>query len=178
MKKIGVGEIASVMGRYYAMDRDNNYDRVKLAYDALTKGEGLTAGSGPEGIAQSYEKGESDEKKVTWAYFSVSAILACVIWFAASHSPKVLVTEILWKATSLLGAYNEPGAVYPGKLRFCLHVAGRRMPCGYHSDHDRDFPVGVKTVLPPYAAFGRPVALNLLELSNRNHAFIFPSFKP
>ena len=36
MKKIGVGKIASVSGRYYAMDRDNNYDRVKLAYDALT----------------------------------------------------------------------------------------------------------------------------------------------
>ena len=51
MKKIGAGEIASVMGRYYAMDRDNNYDRVKLAYDALTKGEGLTAASGPEGRA-------------------------------------------------------------------------------------------------------------------------------
>src|SRR5574344_2272459 len=48
MKKIGVGKIASVMGRYYAMDRDNNYDRVKLAYDALTKGEGQTAVSGPD----------------------------------------------------------------------------------------------------------------------------------
>ena len=53
MKEIGVGEVASVMGRYYAMDRDNNYDRVKLAYDALTKGEGLTAQSGPEGIQAS-----------------------------------------------------------------------------------------------------------------------------
>ncbi|MBR5597662.1 MAG: 2,3-bisphosphoglycerate-independent phosphoglycerate mutase, partial [Lachnospiraceae bacterium] len=53
MAKIGVGEIASVMGRYYAMDRDNNYDRVKLAYDALTKGEGNTAESGPAGIQAS-----------------------------------------------------------------------------------------------------------------------------
>lgn len=61
MKKIGVGEIASVTGRYYAMDRDNNYDRVKLAYDALTKGEGLTAQSGPEGIQESYDRGETDE---------------------------------------------------------------------------------------------------------------------
>ncbi len=61
MKKIGVGEIATVMGRYYAMDRDNNYDRVKLAYDALTRGEGLTAGSGPEGIQASYDRGETDE---------------------------------------------------------------------------------------------------------------------
>ncbi len=61
MSRIGVGEIASVMGRYYAMDRDNNYDRVKLAYDALTKGEGKRAASGPEGIQNSYEEGKSDE---------------------------------------------------------------------------------------------------------------------
>ncbi len=61
MKEIGVGEVASVMGRYYAMDRDNNYDRVKLAYDALTKGEGLTAAGGPAAIAESYERGETDE---------------------------------------------------------------------------------------------------------------------
>ena len=61
MKKIGVGEIASVTGRYYAMDRDNNYDRVKLAYDALTKGEGLTAESGPAGIQASYDRDETDE---------------------------------------------------------------------------------------------------------------------
>ena len=43
------------------MDRDNNYDRVKLAYDALTKGEGQTAASGPEAIQQSYDKDETDE---------------------------------------------------------------------------------------------------------------------
>lgn len=61
MKEIGVGQIASVMGRYYAMDRDNNYDRVKLAYDALTTGNGLTAVSGPAGIQASYDKGETDE---------------------------------------------------------------------------------------------------------------------
>ena len=61
MKKIGVGKIASVSGRYYAMDRDNNYDRVKLAYDALAKGEGQTATSGPEAIQQSYDKDETDE---------------------------------------------------------------------------------------------------------------------
>lgn len=61
MKKIGVGEIASVMGRYYAMDRDNNYNRVQLAYDALTKGEGLQAAGGPEGIQASYDKDETDE---------------------------------------------------------------------------------------------------------------------
>ena len=43
MKEIGVGKIATVMGRYYAMDRDNRWDRVELAYKALTKGEGIPA---------------------------------------------------------------------------------------------------------------------------------------
>lgn len=61
MKKLGVGQIASVMGRYYAMDRDNNYDRVKLAFDALTRGEGLTAASATEGIQASYDRDETDE---------------------------------------------------------------------------------------------------------------------
>ncbi|TCL59834.1 phosphoglycerate mutase [Kineothrix alysoides] len=61
MKEIGVGEVASVSGRYYAMDRDNNYDRVKLAYDVLTKGEGLTSAGGPEAIQESYDRRETDE---------------------------------------------------------------------------------------------------------------------
>lgn len=61
MKKFGVGKVASVCGRYYAMDRDNNYDRVELAYKALTKGEGLTAESATTGIQASYDRDETDE---------------------------------------------------------------------------------------------------------------------
>lgn len=61
MKKIGVGKVATVTGRYYAMDRDNNYDRVEKAYLALTKGEGLTADSAAEGIQASYDREETDE---------------------------------------------------------------------------------------------------------------------
>ncbi|MCH5269478.1 MAG: 2,3-bisphosphoglycerate-independent phosphoglycerate mutase [Lachnospiraceae bacterium] len=61
MKKIGVGKIATVMGRYYAMDRDNNYDRVELAYNAMTKGEGETAACGICGIQNSYDKEVTDE---------------------------------------------------------------------------------------------------------------------
>ena len=40
MKELGVGQVASVMGRYYAMDRDNRWDRVERAYNVMTKGEG------------------------------------------------------------------------------------------------------------------------------------------
>ncbi len=61
MKKIGAGSIATISGRYYAMDRDNNYDRIEYAYNALTKGEGVTAASAHEAIIQSYDKDETDE---------------------------------------------------------------------------------------------------------------------
>ncbi len=61
MKELGVGEIAVVSGRYYAMDRDNNYDRVEIAYNALTKGEGLKADSAVAAIQESYDRGETDE---------------------------------------------------------------------------------------------------------------------
>ena len=61
MNEIGVGKIASVSGRYYAMDRDNNWDRVEKAYVALTEGVGVTATSGAMAVEQSYDKGETDE---------------------------------------------------------------------------------------------------------------------
>ena len=61
MEKIGCGKIATVSGRYYAMDRDNNWDRIEKTYRALTIGEGITAGSAEEAVAQSYRKGDTDE---------------------------------------------------------------------------------------------------------------------
>ena len=61
MAELGVGEVASVSGSCYAMDRDNNYDRVQLAYDAMTKGEGLTAASATAAIQESYDRNETDE---------------------------------------------------------------------------------------------------------------------
>ena len=61
MQEIGVGEVATVMGRYYAMDRDNRWDRVEKAYRALVYGEGEQAASGPAGIQTSYDKETTDE---------------------------------------------------------------------------------------------------------------------
>ena len=61
MKELGVGKVASVSGRYYAMDRDNRWDRVERAYRALTKGEGSYAESAVAGIQASYDKEVYDE---------------------------------------------------------------------------------------------------------------------
>ena len=61
MAEIGVGQVASVAGRYYAMDRDNRWDRVEKAYRALVFGEGEKAESAPAGIQASYEQEVTDE---------------------------------------------------------------------------------------------------------------------
>lgn len=61
IKEIGVGKIASITGRYYAMDRDNRWDRVQKAYDVLTKGIGETAESAVAAMEASYAKEVTDE---------------------------------------------------------------------------------------------------------------------
>ncbi len=58
---VGVGRIATVIGRYYAMDRDNRWERTKEAYDALTLGAGVKATSAVEAVEASYAAGDTDE---------------------------------------------------------------------------------------------------------------------
>ncbi|MFW5986824.1 MAG: 2,3-bisphosphoglycerate-independent phosphoglycerate mutase [Methanohalophilus sp.] len=57
----GIAKTASVSGRYYAMDRDKRWERTRLAYDALTLGEGITAEDPVEAVQLAYERGENDE---------------------------------------------------------------------------------------------------------------------
>jgi len=61
LTEIGVGRIASIIGRYYAMDRDKRWDRVKRAYDLLVRGEGKPATDAVDGIRASYAAKVGDE---------------------------------------------------------------------------------------------------------------------
>jgi len=60
-REIGVGKVASVIGRFYAMDRDSRWDRVQRAYECLRTGKGLKASSAAQAVANSYEKETTDE---------------------------------------------------------------------------------------------------------------------
>ena len=60
-KEIGVGKVATVSGRYYAMDRDNNWDRVEKTYAAMVYGEGEKADCPVCAVKNSYDKGVTDE---------------------------------------------------------------------------------------------------------------------
>ena len=59
--KKSTGKIASVIGRYYAMDRDNRWERIKLAYDVMVNGIGNSFNAATDGIEKSYESGKTDE---------------------------------------------------------------------------------------------------------------------
>lgn len=80
MLKTGVGEIASIMGRYYAMDRDNRWERVQKAYRALIHGEGQSGESAMDLLNESYRAGINDE-----------FVLPCLI--ARNEKPPVSVAD-------------------------------------------------------------------------------------
>ncbi len=61
LRETGYGKVATVSGRYWAMDRDKRWDRVALAWEALVHGEGFKASSGVQAMEQSYARGDGDE---------------------------------------------------------------------------------------------------------------------
>ncbi len=58
---LGIGRVATVMGRYYAMDRDNRWDRVEQAWQAITLGQGQSAANSAAAIREAYDAGQTDE---------------------------------------------------------------------------------------------------------------------
>ena len=60
-RELGVGEVATVIGRYYAMDRDKRWDRVEIAYNALVSGEGKECDDVLSAVKESYDAGVTDE---------------------------------------------------------------------------------------------------------------------
>ncbi|MBU2524101.1 2,3-bisphosphoglycerate-independent phosphoglycerate mutase [Patescibacteria group bacterium] len=61
IKKNKVGEIATIVGRYYAMDRDKNWKRTKVAYDLLTEGKGMEAKNAIDGVKEAYKQGDTTD---------------------------------------------------------------------------------------------------------------------
>lgn len=61
IKEIGIGELATVVGRYYAMDRDKRWDRIEIALKGMILGEGEQSDDPVKAIKERYDKGENDE---------------------------------------------------------------------------------------------------------------------
>lgn len=61
MQQIGLGQIATISGRYYTMDRDSRWERIQLAYDCMTQGKGELAATTAEALENAYDREENDE---------------------------------------------------------------------------------------------------------------------
>ena len=84
-RRLGVGKIATVMGRYYAMDRDNRWERVQLAYDAMVYGEGNQNPDPVDAVAQSYVASPTS----SWSRWSATATAPSPITTASFSSTSV-----------------------------------------------------------------------------------------
>lgn len=61
MQQIGLGQISTISGRYYTMDRDNRWERIQLSYDCMTQGKGELAATAAEALESAYDREENDE---------------------------------------------------------------------------------------------------------------------
>ena len=95
------GRIATVSGRYYAMDRDTRWERTKLAYDAIVHARGLQAGSAAEAIESAYERGDTDEFVVPTVIGDYDGVAAGDVGIFINFRPD--------RARQLTRALAEPG---------------------------------------------------------------------
>ena len=131
MKKIGVGEIATVSGRYYAMDRDNRWDRVELAYNALTSGEGVKGTDAPAAVQASYDNDKTDEfYLIKILLYSLISVLTALVR-SQEHSAMMISRDLKEKQDHRLLSYASQITMIPFRINrlhstrfsFTIHLA-------------------------------------------------------
>lgn len=118
LREIGVGKIASLVGRYYAMDRDQNWDRTRKAYDLLVKGKGFSATSPEEAILLAYERGDKTDYYVQPTVIKENNKPVATI----QENDAVLFfnfrTDRTRQLTALLTHKKSPITLHPPKVHF------------------------------------------------------------
>jgi 2,3-bisphosphoglycerate-independent phosphoglycerate mutase len=102
IREIGVGEIATVSGRYYAMDRDTNWERTQMAAELWTKGEGFEATDAIEAINKAYERGDATDYYVQPTLINKDGLLKSgdsFIWFNFRTDRSRQITAMMTRQT-------------------------------------------------------------------------------
>lgn len=139
MKELGIGQIATVSGRFYAMDRDNRWERVQKTYEAMVKGEGKMAQNAHAAIEASYAKGVYDEQ------FAPTVI-------APNGKPVGLVTA----GNGIIFFNFRPDRMRQTVKTFCLPTFTKferstypeRLFCTTMTEYEKDLPVEI--AFPPH----------------------------
>jgi len=110
MRELGVGEIATLVGRYYAMDRDNRWERVEIAYRALVHGDAATKTSDPVAALQkSYEQGVTDEFVKPIVMTNADGAAAVPLGLIRSDDAAIFYNFRADRARQMTKALAEPG---------------------------------------------------------------------
>ena len=149
-REVGVGRIATLSGRYYAMDRDNHWDRIEPAYRAMVDGLGPTADDPEAAIAASYAQGVYDEEFVPTVITAGGKPVATV----ADGDVVIFFNFRADRARQLTTAFAVPGF-----SKFKRHYL-KQLLFATMMEYDKDLPV---TVLLPPEHVTRPLALILSE---------------
>lgn len=127
----GVGMIGTVSGRYYAMDRDQRWDRVALAYDAIDRAEGVRFATALEGVAASFANEKTDEFVVPFVvgdYLGIDAARDVALHFNFRPDRARELTVAL-TATEFSHFARRAGAPFAGGSRFaCMTTYDRSLP--------------------------------------------------
>jgi 2,3-bisphosphoglycerate-independent phosphoglycerate mutase len=151
-KEIGAGEIASVVGRYYAMDRDKHWERIERAYKLLVKGEGQPTTDPLAAIRKSYERGLTDEFVepivVTRAGGDPVATIEdgdSVIFFNFRADRAREITSAL--AVPGFDAFPVPGRPHAHFVCFAVYDKTYPLPVAFQPELPRNILAGVFAVL-------------------------------
>lgn len=143
---LGAGEIATVSGRYYAMDRDNHWDRTQQAYEAIANGHGPTATSATGALQDSYQQGVYDEQVPPTVITKRGKPVATV----GDHDAVIFFNFRSDRARQLTKAF-----VLPGFDKFSRPTYLRDVSFVAMTEYEKDLPVSIafppETVTEPLA---------------------------
>jgi len=171
IKEIGVGEIASVVGRYYAMDRDTSWERTKASYDLMTKGEGFKAENAEEAVKNAYDRGDKTDY-----YIQATVIIKenkpvalitnddSFIWFNFRTDRSRQITAMMKKQS--LCPENFWGSINPYYVGICQYDESWSLPVAFLSEK-------VKNNLAEVLANNNKTDLRVAETEKFAHATFF-----
>jgi 2,3-bisphosphoglycerate-independent phosphoglycerate mutase len=172
LAELGTGRIATLTGRYYAMDRDQRWERVQVAYDLLTQGRAEHEAADAEAaLAQAYARGETDEFVAPTRIQQAGAAPVVI----GDGDAVVFMNYRSDRARQITRAFVEPG--FDGFVRAATpRLAGFVTLTQYHQDFDTPVafpPVGLHNVFGEYIAALGLRQLRLAETEKYAHVTFF-----
>ncbi|MBI2984596.1 MAG: 2,3-bisphosphoglycerate-independent phosphoglycerate mutase [Candidatus Kerfeldbacteria bacterium] len=157
---LGLGRIATVMGRYYAMDRDNRWDRTAAAYQAMTAGRGPQASDPLQAVLDSYRRGVYDEQMVPTVITAGGKPVATV----SDHDAVIFFNFRSDRARQLTKAFVLPGFEKFSRPEYLKDVTFVTM-----TEYERDLPVTIafppESVTTPLAKVYSDAGLHQLHIA-------------